>query len=251
MSKLRTFKTVRALLHTAAPASYRVFDNNFTERLGLSALDGIAFCDDNEQLIHTWHPTALFAPPGSPLLENARSFLKDLGLLNQSNQAVKVKNVRITSSNGADPQGGPVFIVDPSALPFTIGAGQRYGLVVEHGATKAGPLTGFVEVECDDPIDPIVRIPLLATVVANRHAELEFSSIWPSLDPLDFGITPVGTPVERNITIRNTGFYDAGLKMEVLPDQPSGTFTPLGVLPALRASQFLGQQPKRRVPRTV
>ena len=38
MSKLDTFKAVRALIGAASPASCRVFDNGFTERLGLSTL---------------------------------------------------------------------------------------------------------------------------------------------------------------------------------------------------------------------
>jgi hypothetical protein len=38
LSKLETFKAVRALIGATSPASCRVFDNSFTERLGLSAL---------------------------------------------------------------------------------------------------------------------------------------------------------------------------------------------------------------------
>ena len=36
MTRLDTFKAVRSRLHAAAPGAYRVFDNSFTERLGLS-----------------------------------------------------------------------------------------------------------------------------------------------------------------------------------------------------------------------
>ena len=222
MSRLGTFKAARSRIHAAAPAAYRVFDNSFTERLGLSSLNGLAFGDDYKKVIHIWNPTALQAQPGSPLVENIGCSLEDLGLLNQSDRTVQVNDVRIIT----DAPGAPVFEVT-SRLPFKIGFGQRVGLRVKYTGTKAGPLAGMVEVECDDPLDPIARIPLATSVIVNKHAELQLT---PS--SLDFGSTRVKTTVGQNVTLTNIGFYSANFdSIVVMLDEPARQFAIPYLLP--------------------
>jgi hypothetical protein len=220
MSKLTTFKTVRALVHAAAPAAFRVFDNGFSERLGLSTLDGLVFCDDKKKLIHNWYPTALLAQPGSPLTLPHR--LESLALLNQLNRAVQVTSVRITSSKDTT---APVFKL-LSPRQFGVNANQIYWMEVEYTGTTAGPVTGIVEVECDDPIDPFVRIPLSATVVAIKQPELRFTPA-----SLDLGTRLVGATVWQDLTIENIGTGDATFASIEL--SPAGPFTVQPNYPAL------------------
>lgn len=230
MSKLGTFKAARAWLHTSAPGAYRVFDNSFTGRLGLSMLDGLVFCDDQLKVIDIWNPIAL-GIQGFALLQNTPRRLYDLPVLNQFDHDVQVLAVRITSSKDA---GAPVFKV-MSQLPFSINAGQIYYIWIQYTGTKHGSLTGIVEVECDDSIDPIVRIPLSATVVAIKHPELQLTPT-----SLDLGTRLVGTTVWEDLTINNIGDGDASfanieVRKEYSADRrlPIGPFTVYPSYPAL------------------
>lgn len=225
MSKLGTFKAARAWLHTSAPGAYRVFDNSFTDRLGLSTLDGLVFLDDQQKAINIWHPIAL-GTQGLALLENTPRRLYDLPVLNQFDHDVQVIAVRITSSKDA---GAPVFKV-MSRPPFSINAGQIHDIWIEYTGTRHGLLTGIVEVECDDPIEPIVRIPLSVTVVASKHPELQLTPT-----SLDLSTRLVGTTVWEDLTIKNIGDGDATFaNIEV---SPTGPFT---VHPSYPASALPG-----------
>lgn len=215
LSKLATFIAVRTLLHAAAGEIYRAFDNSFTERLGLSSLNGLVFCDDMRTPITTWKPTRVLAQTGSPLLENTPTYLEDLNLLNESSRTVEVSAVRFAPSALA------LKLLTP--LPLSVGAGQLVGVEVQYTGAPVGPLTGFVEVDCDRPIGPTLRIPLASVVIANRHAELQLAPL-----SFDLGRTPVGTTVEQVLTISNVGTYDASFpNIEVVarPGEPSGQFT--------------------------
>ncbi|MCU1265464.1 MAG: hypothetical protein JWM21_1782 [Acidobacteria bacterium] len=214
MSKLGTFKAARAWLHTAAPNAFRVFDNNFTERLGLSALDGLVFCDDQQKVIATWNPIAM-GVQGFALREKTPCRLFDLPVLNQFDHDVQVVAVRIKSSG--DLTGAPVFKMT-SHLPFGVTAGQSYWMEVQYTGATAGPLSGFVEVECNDPIEPIVRIPLAAAVVAIKHPELRFTP-----NSFDLGNRLVGATVWEDLTIENIGAGDAVFAN--IDVSPAGPFT--------------------------
>ena len=108
------------------------------------------------------------------------------------------------------------------------------GLAVVYNGARAGPLTGRVEVECG--LDPTVSIPFSATVLATRHAELQFTPA-----SFNFASVPGGALAEQSLTITNTGFYDA-----VLADangNPRFTVTPPGpfsVHPTFPASVLPG-----------
>lgn len=190
------------------------------------AIGRLAFCDDQNKVITIWNPLAL-GIHGFALVQNTPSRLYDLRVLNKFDHLVQVTAVRITSTS--DAAGAPVFTVE-SQLPFSVRSGQSYWMGIRYNGTKGGPLTGFVEVECDDPTNPIVRIPLSATVVAIQHPELQ---LWPT--SLDLGTRLVGTTVWKDITIKNIGDGDSHFaNIEVLP---IGPFT---VYPSYPASALPG-----------
>jgi len=220
MSKLSTFKAARSWLHAAAQSAFRVFDNTFTERLGLSTPDGLVFLDDQQKVISTWKPVAL-GVQGTALFENTPRRLDDLLVLNQLDHDVKVTAVRITSSKdpveGSSKAATAVFEVK-SHVPFSISAGQIYGIWIQYTGTKHGRLTGIVELECDDPIEPIVRIPLSVTVVAIDRPNLVITP-----NPLDLRTKPVGAIIWEDLTIDNRGDGDA--KFALLEVSPEGPFT--------------------------
>jgi hypothetical protein len=119
MSRLSTFKAVRALLHQASPSSFKIFDSAFTERLGLSSTSaGLAFADQHGLVTSTWTPEAYNAPSGAPLVENQPIYLKDLSLINRSDRWIRVDSVRIVSS--ADRPGAPVFVPASPQTPFNV-----------------------------------------------------------------------------------------------------------------------------------
>ena len=188
------------------------------------AIGRLAFCDDQNKVINIWNPLGL--------VQNTPRQLHDLLVLNKFNHRVQVTAVRITSP--ADAVGAPVFTVN-SQPPFSVGSGQSDWIVVRYNGTKGGPLTGFVEVECDDPTNPIVRIPLSATVVAIQHPELQLTPT-----SLDLGTRLVGTTVWEDLTINNIGDGDASfanieVRKEYLADRrlPIGPFTVYPSYPAL------------------
>ena len=206
MSKLSTFKAVRALLHQAGQPSFRVFDSAFTDRLGLSSGSaGLAFADENGSVISTWTPEAYNSPPGSPLVENQPIYLKDLCLINQSDRWIKVDDVRIVSS--ADKPGAPVFTAVAPQTPFNVPISRFFPvfpLTFEYRGTSAGSLTGTVLVEFDRPVGGTTVIDFSASVVANRHAELQ---VTPA--SLDFGTAQVGTEAGLSVKLINAGVYPA------------------------------------------
>lgn len=214
MSKLGTFKEVRARLHAAAAASFRAFDNQFTERLGLSS-QTLAFCDANRDIILKWTPSPLLGAVGAPLVSGSRGFLRDLNLLNRSDRSVQVTEVRFAMDTPA------AALFTAANPPFTIVPNQVVGLVIEYTAGAAAlPLTGIVEVVCDDPIDSIARIRFSSAVVASRHAELQIAPA-----SLDFGTALVTGSVDRVVTITNTGPFTAAVTFEVTPaQQPAAPF---------------------------
>ncbi len=222
MSKLSTFKAVRALLHQAAQQpNFRVFDSTFTDRLGLSSGSaGLAFADQNGSVISRWTPEAYNAPLGSPLVENQPIYLKDLYLINQSDRWIKVDDVRIVSS--ADKPGVPVFVAVAPQTPFNVPVSRFFPvfpLTFEYRGTNAGSLTGTVLVEFDRPVGGTIAIDFSASVVANRHAELQ---VIPA--SLDFGTARVGTETGVPVRLINAGAYPALIDSitvtEAVPDLP-------------------------------
>jgi len=226
MSKLATFKAVRARLHAPVPSAFRVFDSAFTQRLGFSSSSaGLVFCDANGVEISQWVPTAWNTPPGTPLVERHRSYLEELYLLNRSRSSVQVDDVRIVSS--ADAPGAPVFtVLQPT--PFAVPPNTLIpvtAIAVEYMGAPAGPLTGTVLVEC--ALDQTATIDLSTSVLPNRHAELAVAP--PSLD---FGRAIAGTSADSNVTLTNTGTHAAAIdSIAVVQENPAGQFTAVFVRP--------------------
>ena len=230
MPKLSTFKAVRTLMHAAAPTTFHVFDNAFTQRLGLSSpATGLAFCDETGRRISEWVPTAWNVAQGTPLVEHHATYLQDLHLVNNSNRWVQVDSVRVVSS--ADAPGAPVFTVLSPQAPFQVPIRSFLPvlpLVVEYLGAPIGHLTGTILVECDRPIGPTLTIDLATSVTANRHAQLQ---VTPAA--LDFGTTSVGADVGEYLDLTNTGPYDAQIDgITVTLDQPPGQFAVPMLLPS-------------------
>ncbi len=186
------------------------------------SLGGLAFCDDQKKVISTWTPLALGAH-GFALTQNTPGRLYDLQVLNRFDHRVQVTAVRITSP--ADVAGAPVFTV-LSQPSFSIGAGRTDWISVQYNGTRSGPLTGSVEVECNDPSNPTTRIPLTVTVQAINQPQL-----WLTPPSIDLGTRAVGSTVWEDLTIENIGGGDSRFaKIEV---SPAGPFTVQPNYPAL------------------
>lgn len=195
------------------------------------ALGGLAFCDDQQRLISTWTPLAL-GTQGFALRQNTPCRVYDLPVLNRFDHRVEVTAIRTTSP--ADLPGAPVFTAT-TQLPFSIGPAQTSWISVQYNGTKSGPLTGFVEVECDDTSNPIARIALAATVEAIDQPQL-----WLTPNPLDFGIVAAGSAVWKDLTIENVG--DGDSRFANIEISPAGPFTIHPDYPALSMPTGLGSQ---------
>ncbi|MEP7112802.1 MAG: choice-of-anchor D domain-containing protein [Ilumatobacteraceae bacterium] len=193
------------------------------------ALGGLAFCDDQKKLISTWNPLAL-GTQGFALRQNTPCRVYDLPVLNHFDHRVEVTAIRITSP--ADLPGAPVFTAT-AQLPFSIGPAQPSWISVQYNGTKSGPLTGFVEVECDDTSNPITRIPLAGTVEAINQPQL-----WCTPDSLDFGTVAVGTAVWKEVTVENVG--DGDSRFANIEISPAGPFTVHPDYPALSMPTGVG-----------
>jgi predicted acylesterase/phospholipase RssA len=173
-------------------------------------LGGLVISDNQPTVIHEWSPT--------PQVEGTRTST-GVYLWNRSSRVVQVNDVRITTPEDAA-AGAPVFKVN-TPRPFSVPVSQVFSIDIAFAPTRQGRITGMVEVNCDDPIVSIVRIPLSTSAIPlGGHAELK---LIPT--SFDFGSRLVGTTVGQNLAITNTGTHDAifeSLAMTV--EQPSGQF---------------------------
>ena len=113
----------------------------------------------------------------------------------------------------------PMFTVR-TARPFTVTIGQIFRVDVQFNATVPGPVSGVVAVDSDDPVAPVLRVPLATSVTAlGKHAELQ---VTPT--PLNLGNTLVGTTVGQNVSIKNIGSRPGYLSASIVDEQPPGQF---------------------------
>jgi hypothetical protein len=173
--------------------------------------------DNRPVVIHLWDPT--------PQAQGSTT-TTGIYVWNRSGHPTNVTGVRITTPQ--DQPGAPVFRVQ-TPLPLTLAASQVFLLAVIFSPVNPGPITGMVEVDCDDPVTPTVRVPLATSATSlGRHAELVVTP-----GALDLGTVLVGGTVGANVTLRNTGFYAAGFdSIAVILDAPAGEFAVPQVLPS-------------------
>jgi len=214
-ANIEAFRRARGLL--SQHGTLATFDNTFTDRLGLSALNGLVFSgNSSDVIIHGWDPGAFVGQPGGHLVENHPRRTEVIWLYNHSDRAIQVNDVRITSSKDVLP-GGPVFKV--ISRPFHVDTLQFGMIEVEYAGTGPGLLTGTVEVDCDDPIEPTLRMLLSTSVIPlGKHAQLQLAPT-----SLDFGTKVISTTNLKIIEITNVGSYDASIAPLTL-EQSTGQF---------------------------
>ena len=216
--RLRDWRLALGRLIEQGSGKTETFRTSYSVVHGLEPLTGgLVISDSRPAAIRLWDPT--------PQVEGTTTST-GIYLWNRSNHATQVTDLRITSLQ--DVPGAPVFRVNTN-LPFSIPAGQVFLASVTFSPRQGGPITGMVEVGCDDPVTPTLRLPLRTSATAlGRHAELQLS---PS--QMDLGTILVGGTTGRNLTLTNTGFYPAYFdSIAVILDQPSGQFAVPFVLPS-------------------
>jgi hypothetical protein len=216
MTKLATFKAVRAVLQARAPGAFRAFDSAFTDRLGFSSRV-IGFQDDSGASITSWTPTAWNTSSGTPLVAGTSLHLRDLRLFNRTAQVVRVDQVRVVSS--ADRPGAPVFKVLGPQTPFSVPAPAivpSVALVIDYLGAPAGSLTGTVLVSCNQPAGEVVAIELSTVVAENRHAEL---SVSPA--SVDLGTVIAPATASATVSLTNTGAHPAEIfNVDLVDESP-------------------------------
>jgi hypothetical protein len=131
---------------------------------------------------------------------------------------VTVSSIRITTPE--DTPAGTVFRVR-TAMPVVVADGSTADIDVEFRAPSPGPVTGVVEVDCDDAIAPAIRVMLATSVQpVGGHAELALAPAALTLES-----TRVGTTRFGDVSITNTGSKNADLTaLTITGEQPAGQF---------------------------
>ena len=187
MNKLDTFKAVRALIRVAAPSGARVFDNNFTARLGLDA-------QVDDQPYDFGH----FSLHGAPRTVHFH-FMND----------------------GPGPVTMVLPVVDgdfgPGNMTIVPGVsqadpGQEITVDVTFSPNEPGPHAGTLTILTSVPGVPngvkVIRLFLHAVV---ELFEVVMSDPLPSA-PLDLGAVPVGESRTAALKIHSNGTLDARLE---------------------------------------
>lgn len=212
-ARLRQWRRALGLLIDKGQGKENTFGTSYSAARGLVPLrkSGLVFWDNSNQVLQSWDP-------GQYLVEHHPAAAKELFLYNFSDRAVQVTEVRIKTSS--DAPGAPVFKVKyPGQLLVNV-LGIAY-VEIDYAGAAAGPLTGSVEVDCDDPVEPKLSIPLSTSVKPlGKHAELSLAP-----DSLDFGTRVVGATAPKFLDVTNVGSRDAVIDNVALTlEQPAGQF---------------------------
>jgi len=178
-------------------------------------IGGLAITDTRGEALDVWTPT--------PQVEGT-STSTGVTLKNRSSRGpVTISGLRITTPH--DTSAGSVFRVR-TAMPVVVADGHTADIDVEFRPPSPGPLTGVVQVDCDDTIAPTIRVPLATSVLPiGAHAELTMAPDALTLAPGRVGTTQFGT-----VSITNSGARDASLDaLAIIEEQPAGQFTMPGI----------------------
>jgi len=190
--------TRRYLLNDAAQAALGSFTVILVPAGGLAQipdgggpyfLGGPIITDTRGVMLDSWSPT----PQVEGTLTSTGVTLK-----NRSGRGhVTVSGLRIRTPQ--DTPAGPVFRVR-TAMPVVVADGGTADIDLEFRALSPGPLTGVVEVDCDDAVASTIRVPLATSVLpVGGHAELALAPTALVLDS-----TRVGTTRAGEVSIANT-----------------------------------------------
>jgi hypothetical protein len=138
----------------------------------------------------------------------------------------------------------PAFTLSETPLPAGLQVAESRSLTVTYAPSKAGPATGYVDIETDDPKLPTATVRLLG---AAQSSQVQVCIEDPSVGDwdcgkgellslvMDFGLLKVGaTPITRKVQVRNIGTLDLQYLGTALAagTPPQFSITPLQVLPA-------------------
>ncbi len=119
------------------------------------------------------------------------------------------------------------------ATPFTVAPGATVDVAVDYMASDEGSDAGALDIESDDPDEPVVSVSLAGTGVAPAVG----CDIGVSITPLDFGTVVEGTTRTLSKTIGNNGDQDCivnGLTITGSADfalNPAAPATPFALVP--------------------
>lgn len=197
LSKLGTFIAVRSLLHAAAPTAYRVFDNSFTERLGLSdRQDAEPYDFGTAQLGARKSVTLHFRNTGT-----APQQIRGL-MLDGDFRRVDIP-ASPTDGTPAWPHNIELQVTRSSALP-----GEEIEVIATFIAQRGGPHLGVLTIETD-------ATDLLGPIKVRLHATVEVFAVT-LVDPLppglDLGAVGIEDTLSGQVVIRNDGTVNATLE---------------------------------------
>lgn len=204
LSKLGTFIAVRSRVHTAAPATYRVFDNSFTERLGLSDSQSSESYDFGTLQLHvrkseTFH----FRNEGS-------SSLQIRGLIASGDFHTEDVPPSPLLGTPGRPHNFELTEVHTTALP-----GEEIEVIATFIAERPGPHLGTLTIETNDSGLPGgIKIGLHALVDVFNLALVE------PLPPagLDLGVVGIGEYKIVQLVLRNDSTSNAYLESYTFSD---------------------------------
>jgi len=96
------------------------------------------------------------------------------------------------------------FSVASPPTPFSLAPGGQRTVTLRFQPAAAGPATGSALIGSDDPVNPIVTIPLLGNGVGGSSA----ASLSVSTTSLAFGSVNLGQSADLPLTVSNTGGTD-------------------------------------------
>jgi hypothetical protein len=135
-------------------------------------------------------PTASALPPNFPNALANTAVTAQVQLTNGGNGPLLVTNIV------ADP---PFSHVSP-AFPLTVGAASSLTLNLKFTPPSTGPYMGNLTITSNASDNPVLRIPLTGYGISTAT-----SNIYTTPANLDFGAVTYGTPVTKNLTVKNGG----------------------------------------------
>jgi uncharacterized protein (TIGR03437 family) len=94
------------------------------------------------------------------------------------------------------------FAAQLPSTPLRIEPGGQQSIIVRYLPTAAGPLQASLSISTNDPLRPVVPLPVSGTGLAGIPIGSSIDIVPPAID---FGAVIIGQTVSQGVTIRNTG----------------------------------------------